>query len=166
MKVVKRLGWVVLFVLIGIQFVPVEYENPAENSLHTFESTMNPPTEIMSLMKKACYDCHTYQTKWPWYSKIAPVSWLIEHDVTEGRRHLNLSVWANYSVSKKVKKLSEIAGELNEKNMPMPIYITMHAEADLTDADRKKIANWVEDQSDKLDEKADAEADTDDNPIK
>jgi hypothetical protein len=90
---------------------------------------------------RACGNCHSYQTTWPWYSKIVPVSWWITHHVTEGRKHLNLSEWENYSVRERRDKLDSICGLILTGRMPPRLYVIMHPEAKLTDKEKKLVCD-------------------------
>ena len=97
-----------------------------------------PPPQIAALLHAACYDCHSDETRWPWYSHIAPASWLVVSDVNEGRRHLNLSDWPKDSV-RAAKKMERMSEELDYKEMPPAKYTIIHADARLTDDQRKAI---------------------------
>ncbi len=101
-----RAGVVLIAVLLAIQFIPTQLRNPAV----TAELSTSP--ELKTLLKRACYDCHSNETAWPWYSRIAPISWWIGRDVKEGRRELNFSTWDLDSPNRKAKKLKEIRLEL------------------------------------------------------
>ena len=119
-----------------IQLVPVSRLNPP------VESEIVVPDELESTLRRACYDCHSNETKWPWYSKIAPVSWLVAHDVEEGRRELNFSAWGEYSAQKQDKKKKETAKEVAEGEMPPWYYTAMHPRARLTESDRVALRAW------------------------
>ena len=101
------------------------------------------PAEVHTLLKRSCYDCHSNETTWPWYSQVAPVSWLVARDVNGGRKHLNFSSWESYEPGRKLKKLKEIAEEVGDGEMPMAIYVVMHSEAKLTEAEKKTIVDWA-----------------------
>lgn len=102
------------------------------------------PTEIGTLLKNACYDCHSQAVRYPWYANVAPVSWLVARDVNMGREHLDFGKWGELNKTKQIKALSEIAEEVEDKYMPMQIYINMHSEAELTDEQREIIVLWSE----------------------
>ena len=124
----------VLLYLIGlsilIQFIPYgkDHVNPPIVSEVKWDS---PKTK--SLFMKACADCHSHETKWPWYSNVAPVSWFIYHDVEEGREHFNVSAWGNQEENEG----NEAAETIEKGEMPMKVYLLAHAEARLS-ADEKK----------------------------
>jgi hypothetical protein len=100
------------------------------------------PKEIATLMKTSCYDCHSYETKMPWYGNIAPISWEVRSHIKEGRAWLNFQEWGNYDEEKKQKIYKGIAKTINLR-MPMPMYISLHEEADLTTTQRKQIKTWA-----------------------
>jgi hypothetical protein len=101
------------------------------------------PKEIMEMLKTSCYDCHSYQTKMPWYGNVAPVSWEVRSHIKEGREWLNFQEWNSYSEEKKQKILKGIVKTINYR-MPMPMYLTMHEEAKLTQAQRNSIKEWAQ----------------------
>lgn len=100
--------------------------------------------EISGILKTSCYDCHSNETKYPWYSYVAPVSWLVSKDVREGREELNFSTWQDYDMMEKLEKLDDIAIEVGEGEMPMGIYTAIHSSAKLDDAQRQLIVEWAE----------------------
>ena len=108
------------------------------------------PAEVGSLLKNACYDCHSQSVKYPWYSYVAPVSWLVARDVNMAREHLDFGKWGELTKPKQIKVLGEIAEEVEDRNMPMEIYIRMHSEAKLTDKQRELIINWSEQLAEKI----------------
>lgn len=122
---------------VVIQFIPYgkTYTNPAIVSEPTWDS---PRTK--ELFNNACANCHSHQTAYPWYSKIAPISWLIQSDVDEGREHFNVSVWG---VQKK-NKGDDAAKELRGGDMPPWFYLPTHPEARLTDTEKKELMNGLE----------------------
>jgi hypothetical protein len=102
------------------------------------------PPEVRSTIERACRDCHSEATRYPWYSYIAPVSWLINRDVRLGRRHLNLSRWGEYPLTRRERCLSEIANQVQDRGMPLAIYVAMHPSAKLSEADVRTIFEWTQ----------------------
>jgi hypothetical protein len=100
------------------------------------------PTEVLAVLERACYDCHSHETKWPWYSRVAPVSWLVAHDVREGREELNFSTWNRLDSKKQVKAMHESWEEVEEGKMPPWFYLPPHPEARLTAEDREVLRAW------------------------
>ena len=101
------------------------------------------PADIAPVLRRACYDCHSNETVWPWYSRVAPVSWLLAYDVIEGREELNFSTWGRYDSARQRKKLAETIETLNEGEMPPAFYTIMHPAARRADADRQAIVAWA-----------------------
>jgi hypothetical protein len=97
---------------------------------------------IANVMQRACANCHSEQTAWPWYSYVPPASWMVEKDVRDGRDHFNMSRWDDYSGEKRIEILSEISVMVRNKQMPLPRYTLLHAEAKLNDADVSLIDKW------------------------
>jgi len=119
-------------VLLGMQLYRPERTNPTADPARTFEAIEKPPSEVLAILDRSCKDCHSYQTRWPWYSAIAPASWLVADDVTQGRKHLNLSDWARLAPERRARKLEEICEEVREGKMPPTLYRIAHPEAKLS----------------------------------
>lgn len=118
---------IILLILILIQFIPVDRTNPPVVREPNWDS---PKTRAYAV--RACFDCHSNETKWPAYSYIAPISWLVADDVKEGRKDFNMSDW-------KPGKGDEAAKEVRKGDMPMWQYTLMHSEAKLTDAEKQEF---------------------------
>jgi hypothetical protein len=103
-------------------------------------------------LQRSCYDCHSNETRWPWYSAVAPVSWWIHYEVAEGRRRLNFSSWTDYASDPGTEdqKLDEIAHLIASDSMPPWYYRMMHTGARLTPEDRVAISRWITDEKDSL----------------
>jgi hypothetical protein len=129
-------------VLVGLQFVPLKRDNPASDPAQDFITATQAPTEVATLLKTACYDCHSHKTVYPWYAKVAPASLLIVNHVQEGRHHLNFSTWTTYPAGKAAHKLEECAEEVGEGHMPIGNYTWLHPEAKLSDLQRKLLMEW------------------------
>jgi len=127
-----------LAVGVAIQLVPIDRSNPP------VESEISAPPEVREILERACYDCHSHETVWPWYGYLAPASWLLAYDVGEGREHMNFSTWNRYTPKKQAKKLEEIPEEVDEGNMPPWFYLPLHPEARLDDADRETLRRWAQ----------------------
>jgi hypothetical protein len=124
-------------IIIIIQFIPTSRTNPP------ITAGLDAPLEVTSVFNKSCYDCHSHETEWPWYSNIAPVSWLVSSDVEDGRSHLNFSKWGNLSRKDIVKMKEEIWEEIEKGNMPLWQYTILHPEANLKQKDKNLIKGWA-----------------------
>lgn len=101
------------------------------------------PLEVKALLQRSCKDCHSNQTVWPWYSYVAPGSWLVERDVRRGRDHMNLSNWPQYSFKQQEKLLADIASVAKNHKMPLPQYTLIHRDAKLSDAEADILYQWA-----------------------
>ena len=137
---------VVLAIFILIQFIPIERDNPLSDP----SSEIELQGEVKMIVQTACYDCHSNNTTWPWYSYVAPVSWLVAYDVHEAREELNFSMWNTYSQKRMNRKFQEIVEEIEEEEMPLPIYLLTHSEADIDEAQRAILINLANSNLDSL----------------
>jgi hypothetical protein len=143
----KRLRYILIALvatLAVIQFIPVELpavtkENPKDILKGTLVSL-----DVAQLLKTSCYSCHSNETEYPWYSYVAPSSWLVVRDINKGREELNFSNWSDYDMRRMLSKLEDIGTEVSEGHMPMPIYTFMHPSAKLSDEQRQLIVLWSE----------------------
>lgn len=138
MKKIKVLLGGLLILLILMQLMPVEYTNPP------VKADLQAKPAVKNILKRACYDCHSNETVWPWYSRVVPVAWQIVEHVEHGREDLNFSDWENYTIKKREHKMAEIWEEINEGHMPLEPYLFMHKDAELTVAEKKIIREWSE----------------------
>jgi hypothetical protein len=149
-KIAKIVSIAIGAIFILMQFIQPDRTNPGFDQSKTMQTELNIPTEISALLERGCKDCHSNQTTWPFYAYIAPVSWLVSNDVTEGRKHFNMSEWGKYKPNKKASKLNDINQAVNDRSMPLPKYIPLHPEANLTDAERAQLAAWAQKEAEKL----------------
>jgi len=136
----RKLGWAAVVlggVLALIQWVPVERSNPP------VETELPATPQVSEVLRRACYDCHSNETVWPWYASIAPVSWLIARDVNEGREELNFSTWNRYDAKQRTERLEGIAEMVEEGEMPPWFYLPFHRDARLSAADVSALEAWT-----------------------
>ena len=132
---------VLVVIFIIFQFIPsYEKVNPSFDKNQEIKVSDN----LKTVFKKSCYDCHSFETNWPWYADVAPMKWVIRRDVVEGRKALNFSIWESYSDKKKKELKKQIFRSINLA-MPLPQYLWLHPEAKLSSEDKKKIQNWASD---------------------
>lgn len=141
-KVVKYIFVGLLVVFVIMQFFRIDKTNPKVEKTKDFIAITQPSADVEKMLRSACYDCHSNETKYPWYSNVAPVSWFLKDHIDEGREHLNFSVWGDYSEKKANHKLDECAEEVEEKEMPLDSYTWTHGDAKLSDAQRETLATW------------------------
>lgn len=99
---------------------------------------------VRRALERSCRDCHSDATRYPWYSYVPPVSWLIASDVSRGRKHLNFSRWSAYSIIRRERALSEIANQVKDGDMPLFSYLLLHRDASLSEADAEAIFQWTQ----------------------
>ena len=121
-------------ILAGAQLVRPARTNPAANAPLAIGDR-----GVESILRRSCFDCHSNETRWPWYSNVAPVSWLVVRDVNEARDEMNFSSWKD----PKGKLRAEICENVREGEMPLAIYLPLHADAGLTAADKKTLCDWA-----------------------
>lgn len=120
--------------LAAIQLVPVSRTNPPVTA------PVQAPPEVQAVLRRACFDCHSHETRWPAQAYVAPFSWLVAHDVEEGREELNFSAWDRVDRRKVARKLPK---EVGEGEMPPWFYVLAHPSARLTDAERRLLGDWA-----------------------
>jgi hypothetical protein len=134
-RIVKYGGGIFVLLLLASQLVRPERTNPPADPAVSWEARARPPAAVAEVIGRACRDCHSNRTVWPWYSKIAPVSWLVASDVSEGRGKLNFSRWDIYSPEVTHAKSGQVCSEVRTGEMPPEIYVMMHPDAKLSAAD-------------------------------
>jgi Haem-binding domain len=149
-KYLRWLGIAIVVLLCAFQFVRPDKTNPAADQSMSIDVQSGITSPVATLIRTSCFDCHSNETRWPWYSHIAPVSWLVAHDVRAGRNHLNFSEWGEYAKSKRVLKLGQIYEQVSKDEMPITKYLYMHPDARLSAADRDSIMSWTEQEEDRL----------------
>ncbi|MCW3083280.1 MAG: hypothetical protein JWP12_646 [Bacteroidetes bacterium] len=139
----KRIVYTLIAVLIFIQlFQPTENAGIGEG-----ENSITASAEISQILKTSCYDCHSDHTDYPWYTHIQPVGWWLNHHVNEGKHELNFSEFKTYPLKRKLHKLKEIREQITEGEMPMSSYTWIHTDAPLTEEQKTKLLNWVQEMT-------------------
>jgi len=144
MKIFKIIIWVLLGLFILIQFFPVTYPETIELNENDLVNSNTISKDVELILKTSCYDCHSNETRYPWYSYVAPIKWLIIRDIKQGRGDLNFSDWSTLKARDKIKLLDKIAEEVDEGNMPMPIYTVTHRNASLDEERREILVEWTD----------------------
>jgi hypothetical protein len=145
----KKILKIILIILV-IGFIVIQFINRpdkttvAETTSEDITKHMDVPANVQSILKRSCYDCHSSHTVWPWYSSVAPVSWLVADDVVKGRKKMNFSEWAKIPDAKKEARINAICEEINADEMPLPNYLIIHTDAKLSQADKDILCKWVE----------------------
>lgn len=135
-KYLKYVVLAILLFMIVAQFFPIDKTNPPLDLSKDFISITQPTEKIAGQLKTACYDCHSHEARYPWYADVAPISWWLQGHINNGRKHLNFSVWGDYSDEKKDHKLDECVDFVDKNWMPLLSYKVAHPESKLSDEDR------------------------------
>lgn len=130
-------------VVVAIQLIRPAKTNPPIDPQRELSAHTEMPPQVAAAFKRSCNDCHSYQTAWPWYSNVAPFSWVITDDVNQGRRHVNFSDWGQYDPKRADHKLDQICEEVRGNWMPLTSYKLVHPGSRLTEHERAEICVWV-----------------------
>ncbi|MCH7525742.1 MAG: heme-binding domain-containing protein [Bacteroidetes bacterium] len=149
-KIIKKITILLFVVFIGIQFVPTTYNTSDKVSETDFVKIFNAPKNIQNLLKTSCYDCHSNNTNYPWYSKIQPGAWLMEGHINEGKEELNFSTFGDYSGRRKKSKLKSIISQIKDDEMPLLSYTFIHRDAKLSEKDKFMLDKWLNNLRDSL----------------
>lgn len=143
-KMVVKITVLILFaVFVGIQFIPSE-RNESNTILETdFTKTFEVPNDVQNVLKTSCYDCHSNNTKYPWYNKIQPAAWFMEEHIADGKKELNFSEFGDYSKRRQKSKLKSIVSQVKSEEMPLPSYTYIHWDAKLSDTQKKLLEDWI-----------------------
>ena len=150
LSLLKRIALGLLLVVVAIQFYRPARTNPPVDPARLVTTTATVPAEVSAVLARSCYDCHSNETRWPWYSAVAPMSWRVIDHVDHGRSHMNFSEWGTYPVKKRVELLEKMCDEVREGEMPLKSYLLLHPGARLIEADWKVICDWSVEEADRL----------------
>ncbi len=139
----KKIILSLLVLLVLIQFIRIDKTNPPVDKSKDFITLTVPSTEVQGILLTSCYDCHSNETSYPWYTNVAPLSWWLKHHINEGREHLNFSEWGNYTEKRQQHKLDECIEEVLEGEMPLSSYTITHKDASLTPAQQQRLTAWI-----------------------
>lgn len=138
----KKIVIVSIVLLVLIQFIRIDRTTPPIDNSNDYMNLSNATIEIRNIIKNSCYDCHSYETNYPWYSNVAPISWMLKSHINEGREHLNFSDWGNYSSEIKIALHKECVHELEENKMPLKSYTLIHTKTKISDKQRADLIKW------------------------
>ncbi|QQS37184.1 MAG: heme-binding domain-containing protein [Ignavibacteriales bacterium] len=154
-NVIKKIAhWILLsliIIFIAIQFIRPDRSNISGQTLQTdISKTFNIPDSEFSILKNACYDCHSNNTNYPWYSNIQPVGWLLAQDIKNGKAQINFSEFGSLSRRRQISKLRGIENQIKDGTMPLPAYRLLHKQAQLTTEQKKLLINWFRETRDSI----------------
>lgn len=143
----KKILLGILTALVVIQFIQIDKSNPEYDKSQSFE-VIEGDNEYTATLVDACYDCHSYETEYPWYTYTQPVGWWIRGHIRGGRTKLNFSEWGKLSTADKEHKFHEMAEEVVEGHMPPGGFVNMHPEAEISEESKSALIHWLKDNSD------------------
>ena len=130
-KILKWTAIALAVIFAALQFIRPARTNPPVDESRTIQAHARVPPEVASILNRSCNDCHSNETRWPWYSNVAPASWFVINHVNVGRREMNFSDWAQYDREDQQNFLKKICREVKDGAMPLPSYLRLHGEAKL-----------------------------------
>ena len=134
----KKTVVALVLTLLAFQLVPIDRTNPP------IETEIQAPQAVREILERSCYDCHSNESRWPWYSYLAPASWLVAYDIGEAREHLNFSTWNRYDEDERVDLIEEVWEEVEAGEMPLFFYLPLHPSARLSPEDRAQLERWAD----------------------
>ncbi len=149
MKTIKKVLIALLVILVVLQAFRSP-KNDSNDQSKDISKTYPLPDSVKTILAKACNDCHSNKTAYPWYASIQPVGWWLNGHINDGKRHLNFNEFSGYRIARQYKKLEECIEQVKEGEMPLPSYTIIHKEAILTDAEKRMLFNWCDDIRDSI----------------
>ena len=149
----QRVKWIFggLLILGGLlQFANPTRTNPPVLAGHDLCATNPPPPKVASLLRTACYDCHSHETQWPWYGRVAPVSWWLMDHIQDGRKRVNFSEWPHDNPKKARTRWQNIREVIESGDMPLRSYTWIHTTARLSPGSREELVSWAEQEKKRL----------------
>jgi hypothetical protein len=142
----RFLRWLVIVLaaaFVIIQFIRPARTNPPVNPAQSIEANLQVSPQVGSIFDRSCNDCHSQKTRWPWYSNVAPVSWLVISDVNDARSMMNFSQWGSDDKDKQSRRLRDMCEQVQDGKMPLSIYTPLHPGSKLSADDVKTLCDWA-----------------------
>lgn len=144
-QILKKIGIVLLIAFIIIQFFkPDRNINTTPDAVkNDISAVMHVPADVQLILQTSCYDCHSNNTKYPWYANVQPVAWWLNHHIEEGKHEINFNEFATYRIRRQYRKMQEIVEQVQEGEMPMSSYTLIHGDASLNETQKTSLVNWA-----------------------
>ena len=140
----KRIGVLILILFVAMQFYrPAKDGNDTTAKLMSMDSMHDIPTSVKNILQQSCYDCHSNQTKYPWYANLQPMRYVMDKHIIEARAELNFDEWGAYSTRKQASKLDGMMKQIEKNEMPLASYTLIHGEATLSETEKKELIDWI-----------------------
>ena len=143
-KIFKTIGWILLITFIAIQFFHPKKNIAGGDQPNAFAKLHSIPDDVKGILKKACDDCHTNNTVYPWYSKIQPVDWWLDNHIIEGKKHFNLDELGKAPAWRRYDKMKDVVETVKENEMPLNSYTWIHKDAILNEEEKAKLTGWAQ----------------------
>ncbi|MFI5253590.1 MAG: heme-binding domain-containing protein [Bacteroidota bacterium] len=150
MKIIKKILWAIGGLLILIQVYRPAGNSSSEPVENGIAKHFTVPADVDEMLRISCYDCHSDNTVYPWYSHLQPIDWWLNQHITDGKRHLNFDQFGTYKASRKFEKLKEIAEQVKEDEMPLTSYTLIHRYAILSDDQKSRLYRWTDAMRDSM----------------
>lgn len=144
MNLIKKISLGAGLLFIAIQFIRPGLNRNPDTGINDITRVVNVPDSVYLILKNSCYDCHSNNTIYPWYSNIQPGGWFLARHITHAKEELNFSEYGGYSARKQYSKFDAISNEIRDNGMPLPSYRLMHKDARLDQAEKTMLINWAE----------------------
>lgn len=148
----KKIFIGIIILLVAIQLIHPKQNKTTEAQPNDIGIAYSTPDDVNVILRKACYDCHSNSTNYPWYASIQPIAWWLNNHIEEGKRELNFSEFGAYKMKRKIKKFNEIAGQVTDDEMPLRSYTWIHKDAILTKEEKSTLINWANVMAQKLEQ--------------
>ncbi len=143
MKLLKWIGLVLLILLVGLQFISTRSNQSSAVPSTDFVKTFKVPVGVENILSVSCYNCHSNNTNYPWYSRVQPVGLYLENHIKKGKAELNFSEFGDYSIRKQKSKLKSMISQVEKDEMPLPAYTIIHRDARLSNDDKKVLVDYL-----------------------
>ncbi|BDW93413.1 MULTISPECIES: heme-binding domain-containing protein [Flavobacteriaceae] len=150
MKIAKIIVLILLVGFVGIQIVPTDFNQSDTVPKTDFLLVNNTSENISTLLQESCYDCHSNNTRYPWYNKVQPVAWFLENHIKDGKEELNFNEWDTYTNRRKNSKLKSIISQIKDDEMPLASYTLIHKDAELSKPEKTLIIDYINNLKEKL----------------
>lgn len=150
-KIIKKILFIGLIIFLLMQlYQPARNESFEQDITANFTKVYNVPKNVEAIVRTSCYDCHSNNTNYPWYSNVQPVGFFMEHHIKEAKEDLNFDEWGKYSKRKQENKLDRIVKQIKSDEMPLASYTLLHKNAIVTPAQKEEVINWINKTKDSL----------------
>lgn len=150
MRGFKKILLILIIVFIGLQFIPSDRNQSGQMGKSDISTTLNTPDRVQAILVNSCYDCHSNNTRHPWYARIQPVRYMLDKHIREGKENLNLSEFGSYSKRRQINKMRSIESSITDGTMPLSSYTLIHRSAKLKPSEKTLLLNWLERAKDSL----------------